>query len=587
MTKKLVQPTALSIESGVSDSPRDLAWTHINIPCQSACPAGTDIPGYIEALSQGDYGLAHAINFRDNVFPGVLGRVCSRPCEEACRHGRSGLGDSVAICSLKRVSSDFISSGEHGFDVQPPTGKTVAIVGGGVAGLAAARDLAALGHRIVVFEKHERPGGMLVQGIPTFRLPRDVIDRDVERVLALGIEIHCGVSVGEDVLLEEIVASYDAVVLATGTLAGRALDIEGEELRGTEHGLEFLLSVNERQRRDLGKKSVVIGGGYTAMDCARTALRLGSQTTVYYRRGAENMVVLPGEVEELVREGGGIQYFKSPERIRGDDQVQAISFASTDMPLTDAERELIDVDADQVILAIGQSPDTSWMSEPFSQQLLNHDQSIRSSDGFRTEHENIFIAGDFSTGATTLIDAIAHARNAAREVNKFLSVDAHDQKNSISIGSRKFARDFDDRTFVRNNAMNIIPIVPVPVVDVSTRDLMNEVETGFDQSVAQEQAERCYLCHYKFEIDNQKCVLCDECMKIKPNDDCILPIVGFDEPTSASVLPSPVRLVTGENDSLYYNRLWIDQDKCTRCGQCESVCPVDAISIQKVSFIKV
>ena len=171
MTKKLVQPTALSIESGVSDSPRDLAWTHINIPCQSACPAGTDIPGYIEALSQGDYGLAHAINFRDNVFPGVLGRVCSRPCEGACRHGWSGLGDSVAICSLKRVSSDFTASDEHGFDVQPPTGKTVAIVGGGVAGLAAARDLAALGHRIVVFDKHERPGGMLVQGIPTFRLP--------------------------------------------------------------------------------------------------------------------------------------------------------------------------------------------------------------------------------------------------------------------------------------------------------------------------------------------------------------------------------------------------------------------------------
>ena len=388
-------------------------------------------------------------------------------------------------------------------------------------------------------------------------------------------------------MLEELVASYDAVVLATGTLAGRALDIEGEELRGTEHGLEFLLSVNERDRRNLGKKSVVIGGGYTAMDCARTALRLGSKTTVYYRRGVENMVVLPGEVEELVREGGGIQYFKSPQRIHGDDQVRAISFTSTDMRRTDAERELIDVDADQVILAIGQSPDTSWISEPLSQQLLNHDKSIRSKDGFRTEHENIFIAGDFSTGATTLIDAIAHARNAAREVNKFLSVDAHDEKNRISIESRKFARDFDDRAFVRNNAMNVIPIVPVPVVDVSTRDLMNEVETGFDKSVAQEQAQRCYLCHYKFEIDNQKCVLCDECMKIKPNDDCILPIVGFDEPTSVSGLPSPVRLITGENDSLYYNRLWIDQDKCTRCGQCESVCPVDAISIQKVSFVKV
>src|SRR4051812_1516214 len=304
--------TALSVERGDSSAAQDLHWLAENIPCQAACPAGTDIPGYLEAIYQGRFADAYAINLRDNVFPAVLGRVCSRPCEAACRHGWEGNGEPVAICFSKRSAADFRNSAPVHLKPAAGTGKTVAIVGAGVAGLAAARDLALAGHRITVFEKHNAPGGMLNQGIPPFRLPRTIIGREIEQVMATGVEIRCGVAVGEDISLEELSAGFDCVILAAGTLRPNILELPGGQSQGIEHGLSFLLQVNEFGRRDIGGKVIVIGGGYTAMDCARTALRLGAQVSVVYRRSRADMVVLPGEVEELIEEGGQLLPSYSP-----------------------------------------------------------------------------------------------------------------------------------------------------------------------------------------------------------------------------------------------------------------------------------
>lgn len=584
--------TALTQAEGESVHPRDIEWVETNIPCQVACPAGTDIPGYIEAINNGQLDEAYAINFRDNIFPGVLGRVCARPCEDACRHGRSPNGESVAICSLKRSSHDLGGSLKVPPKIRESSGYRVAVVGAGVAGLATARDLALEGHRVIVYEKHHRPGGMLVQGIPSFRLPRDVIELEINQVLSLGIELKCGVNIGNDETLDVLVQSHDAVVLAAGTLNGNRLDVAGNSLPGVEHGLDFLMEVNERGRRDIGSKVTVIGGGYTAMDVARTAVRLGADTTVYYRRGQHDMVVLPGEVQELLNENGAMNYFQTPYKFIGKTSVEQVEFLKTMINVKEGKQVLgiekgssINIDTDSVILATGQRADTQWVSGQTGESIMAGQLGLSIVNEFDTPHPKVFVAGDFATGATTLIDAIAHGRKAALRVTRFLT-GASSPTKKIKIERKKFATDFEGGQFPRTQEMNVIPIQPVPVINATDRIDGAEVELGYDQTLTDQAGKRCYLCHYKFEIDNRLCVLCDECVKVKPTDDCILPISDLSLDDDGSVVKYK-QLCKGESDSLYYNQLWINQDKCIRCGQCEAVCPVGAISIQKVSFLKV
>ena len=235
-----------SLPPGEASQPtRDVQWIEPVIPCQSACPAHTRIPEYLAAVARGDFDAAYKINLQDNVFSAVLGRVCARPCEAACRHGRPSQGEPLAICYSKRAAADFAA---EPVTLAPlfdqPTGKRVAVVGAGVAGLTVARELARCGHTVTVLEKHVRPGGMLNQGIPAFRLPRNIVDREIEQVRRCGVEIRSGVEVGKDVTLTDLLARHDAVVLAGGTLRRNRLDLPGGNLAGIRHGLDFLLEVN-------------------------------------------------------------------------------------------------------------------------------------------------------------------------------------------------------------------------------------------------------------------------------------------------------------------------------------------------------
>jgi NADPH-dependent glutamate synthase beta subunit-like oxidoreductase len=585
--------TALSVATGESRAPRDLHWIEKNIPCQAACPAGTDIPGYLEANYHGRFAEAYAINLRDNVFPAVLGRVCSRPCEGACRHGWEGNGEPVAICFSKRSAADF--SDRAPVVLKPhraASGKTVAVVGAGVAGLAVARDLALAGHRVTVFEKHAAPGGMLNQGIPAFRLPRAIIAREIEQVAATGVEIRCGVDIGGDLPLADLSERFDAVVMAAGTLRPNILDLPGKELRGMEHGLSFLLQVNEFARRDVGRRVIVIGGGYTAMDCARTALRLGAQVGVVYRRSREDMVVLPGEVEELIEEGGHLETNCSPVAFLGArGKVIGVRFMRTrqggagrdgrrvpvDVPDSD-----LDIGADTVILATGQFPQTAWIDPQLKRKLVAHDGWLSSGAAQKTAQSNIFTAGDFALGATTLIRAIGHARECARKVDAWLTGRALAPARA-KVGPAFQSKVAGGHGTGRTPQMNVIPIHPMPVLPVADRKLDTEVETGFARATAQEEASRCYLCHYKFEIIDEKCVLCDECLNVKPVEGCIVEIAALARDDEGCIT-GYTRITQGKTDSLYYNRLWIDQSQCIRCGRCESVCPVNAITIQKVSL---
>ena len=583
-------PPMLSVKSGHGTAPKDMQWLDASIPCRSACPAHTDIPGYLEANYQGDYAEAYRINLRDNVFPAVLGRVCSRPCEEACRHGEEGLGESVAICFSKRSSSDFNPDERVILDpLFPPSGKTVAIIGSGPAGLAAARNLALLGHSCTVFEKHERPGGMMNQGIPEFRLPRDVLEREIDQVRQQGVEIRCGVSIGQDITLEALLGDYDAVIMAAGTLHPNMLKLDHEETAGIEHGLPWLLAANEQHDAKVGDSCLVIGGGFTAMDCARTAYRLQldrmpmeqTDVRVCYRRSQEEMLVTPGEVEELGHETIPMEFRVTPNQyiVEPEAGLKGMEFARTELgdadasgrrrPLPVAGSEFIH-SADTILLATGQLPDASWIDAPLRDELIGDDQWLRATHQHRTSMPKLFTAGDFSTGATTLIDAIGHAKTTARQVDEFL------------MGETRLAdtaKVADERAVSRPRKLDFIDRTEMPSLPVPDRGYSNEVEQGYDEGGAKTEGSRCYLCHYKYEIDNSRCIKCDQCIQVMPRPSCIVRVNSVTTDDTGNVTGYDAQTGPVDYDAEYF----INQAECIRCNACLEVCPTECITVQKVT----
>lgn len=571
---------ALSEARGYARAPKDFHWIEQNIPCQAACPARTDIPGYLDAIARGDFAGAYAINLRDNVFPAVLGRVCTRPCEPACRHGWTGLGEPVAICFSKRSAADFLATSEPVVlpRLFPESGRSIAVVGAGAAGLAAARDLALWGHRVLVLERHAEAGGMMVQGIPEFRLPRAIVAREIEQIRRLGVEIRCGVEVGKEPTLASLAEGFDAVVLAAGTTRPVAPSIAGSGAVGVQHGLDFLLAANTGRRIDLGSRVVVIGGGFTAVDCARTAKRLGAATVgMYYRRTAADMYITPGEVDEMAREGIAFEVQASPVAIveRGG-RVSAVRFARTrpGLPGPDGRRSFeelagseFEVPADTVLLGTGQVSDTAWIEGALPGVEIADGRPVV--EGFRTRHPKVFAAGDFAAGARSLIDAIADGRNCARAIDRLLT--GEDRLADV-------VRIEDAEETGRTREMDALPRQPMPSLAPGARGLREEVETGFDEEAAKTEAKRCYLCHFKYEIDNELCIYCDRCLKVKPVENCIVKVRSLIHDGSGRI--TGYHRSAGARD---YNLLYIDQSQCVRCGACKDVCPVECIDLQRVS----
>ncbi|MEX2607399.1 MAG: FAD-dependent oxidoreductase [Kiritimatiellia bacterium] len=549
---------ALSISHGEGTHAKDFDWMDKNVPCRTACPAGTDIPGYLEAIFKGNPEEAYRINLRDNVFPAVLGRTCTRPCEPACRHGRDGLGDPVAICFAKRSADDF-SARKNPVVLDklfPDSGKRVAVIGGGASGLTVARELALWGHRVSVYEQHSEPGGLMLQGIPEFRLPRDTVRREVEQILALGIEIHCNRPIDAD-KLAALQPDFDAVVLAAGTHEPRWPDCPGTDLPQVQHGLEFLKAVNDGARPDLGQHVLVIGGGFTAVDCARMARRLGSESVkMVYRRSKQEMYIGHHELYQFGIEGVEAEFLAAPMEFSADDagNLRAVRFIKTRLeqtadgrarpePVPGSEFEL---PADSVLLGTGQQSSDWW----------------KKTDG-------LFVAGDAQTGPGSLIDAIGHGKKIAREVDHAL------------MGRNRFEEVVnveDAATTGRIREMDALPRLKMPEIASDSRGVTDEVETGLSEADSKTEASRCYLCHYKFEIDNELCIYCDRCLKVTPVEGCIVKV--------SDLIYDPQDRITGYIASTgprNYNRLHLDQDACIRCGACVEVCPVECITLQKVT----
>ena len=585
MENEVLPPDAvLSKRVGLAAEPKDFEWIRKNVPCQAACPAGTDIPGYLDAISHGDYDLAYRINLRDNVFPAVLGRVCTRPCEPACRHGWEGLGEPVAICHSKRSAESFMHQKDP-VVLSPsfgPSGRRIAVIGGGAAGLTVARELVLLGHAVTVFERYEEAGGMMVQGIPEFRLPRDVVLREIEQIRLTGVDIRCGVQVGRDVRLIDLIERYDAIILSAGTIAPSVPLIPGGDLAGIVHGLPFLLDFNRHQdQATCGNRVVVIGGGFTAVDCSRVARRLGAENVrMCYRRSLHEMYITPDEVKELEVEQIAFDPLVLPMAFEGDGMhVTGVRFAKVRLGDPDATgrrspepiqgTEYV-VPADTVLLGTGQTRDLSWVDEHLWKDLAEGESEDLLRNRHRTAIEKVFVAGDFATGAGSIIDAIGHAKSCSREVDRML------------MGEERLTdvvRIEEAETTGRTREMDTLSRQRMPVREADQRSLSAEVEMGFTDQVSRLEAGRCYLCNHKYEIDNDLCIYCDRCLKVKPVEKCIVKV--------DSLKISDDGRITGYRESTStrdYNLLFIDQSECIRCGACADVCPVECISLQRVDL---
>lgn len=577
---------------------KDPEYYHKVVDCQYACPAHTPVPEYIRLIAAGQYTEAYMVNWESNVFPGVLGRTCDRPCEPACRRGRVE-EEPVAICRLKRVAADHKGAVRHLMPQGPfpSNGKKVALIGGGPAGLTVARDLAPLGYELHLFDDLRKGGGMMRTQIPSFRLPEEVLDEEVNYILDMGVHAHFNTYVKS--LREVLEKDYDAVFIGTGAPKGRGLDLPGYEegQANIQIGIEFLASVAFDHTERIGKKVIVLGGGNTAMDCCRTSKRMGGEeVTVVVRSPREDMKASPWEIEDAEREDIRILNNMPPkEFVVRDGKLKGVLFEKVEAVYDDnGKRKLVStgeadvfIEADDVIIAIGQDNAFPWIERDLGIEFGKWDLPVLNERTFQSTNPRVFFGGDAALGPKNIITAVAHGHDAAVSIHLFcqgkdVSVRPSPLTNLVSqkMGIHEWSYD---------NAIAADQRYQVAHEDktVTLRDRKIEVELGFTIREGFREAQRCLNCDVQTAFTEDRCIECDACVDICPTD-CITFTMNGEEEDLRTRLSAPATNLEQDllvSDVLKTGRVMIkDEDVCLHCGLCAERCPTAAWDMEKYLY---
>ncbi len=607
-------------------------WKHL-VPCQMGCPIHTDAGKYVQLIAQDKYKDAYLTARSPNPFASVCGRVCAAPCEDWCRRGK--IDAPVSIRALKRFvtekygveslepdTQDLLlgNTTEPGnkwrwhLPVQIESRKNfvkdtkVAVIGSGPAGLSCAHDLALMGYSVIVFEATSVAGGMLRHGIPEYRLSRSLIDKEIEKIAFMGVKISYSTPLNDTFGIKELKEKgYKAVFISVGTQKGRDLNVEGSNLDGVIKAIDYLININNGYRVSLGKKVLVIGGGFVAFDAARTAIRGEQELSDIHaavdaartavRSGAaevhvaslesfEEMPVLRTaqgheEFEEAKREGIVFHPQRGPRRFINDNgKVKAVEFIGVKRTYDENGRfnpqydeshsELFETDT--VILAIGQQTDLSFIKPTDGIELTAGKLIKINSKTLATSAPGVFAGGDVAFGPRNIIDAVANGKKAALSINEY--VQGNQAKTYYNLSIEKIPT----RRFTRPEDYEQRPRETPPTIDLNRRTGISEVEIGYTEEQARRQAERCLSCHIQTIYDADKCVMCNRCVDVCP-EYCLklvpLAQLDIDEQTRAKLIEQ-----YNLNPFQAASAMLKDEDTCIRCGLCALRCPTDAMTME-------
>jgi NADPH-dependent glutamate synthase beta subunit-like oxidoreductase len=576
-------------------------YFHKVVDCQWACPAHTPVPEYIRLIAAGRYGDAYMVNWHSNVFPGILGRTCDRPCEPACRRGRveennGQKPEPVAICRLKRVAAD------NKEDIRPrlpkpaskKNGKRVACIGAGPASLTVARDLAPLGYSVTVFDQDPRAGGMIWSQIPRFRLPMEVIDEEVGYILDLGVEFKGGAKIGSmKKLLSE---NYDAVFVGSGAPRGRDLDIPGrkEAAKSIHIGIDWLSSVSFGHTDKIGKRVIVLGGGNTAMDCCRSSRRLGGEDVkVIVRSGFEEMKASPWEKEDAQHEGIPILNYLVPKAFEHKsgkltgmsfEKVKAVYDGQGRRSLVPTGEPVQRFECDDVLVAVGQENAFAWIERNLGIEFDKSGMPVVDKLTMQSTLPKVFFGGDSAFGPKNIIWAVAHGHDAAISIDRLCNGEDLRERPSPLVNLMSQKMGIHEWSY--DNAISPDERYKVPWKDkkITLANIKVEVELGFDPATGFKEAQRCLNCDVQTVFADKLCIECDACVDICPMD-CITFTHNGEEADLRTRLTAPAKNPTQDlyvSGDLKTGRAMVkDEDVCLHCGLCAERCPTGAWDMQK------
>ncbi len=576
-------------------------YFHKVVDCQWACPAHTPVPEYIRLIAAERYSDAYMVNWESNVFPGILGRTCDRPCEPACRRGRveennGEKPEPVAICRLKRVAADYKDDITPRLPKAPEkkNGKRIALIGAGPASLTVARDLAPLGYDLTVFDGDKRAGGMIRTQIPKFRLPETVIDEEVNYILNIGVNFVGGKRI--DSLKQILTEKYDAIFVGTGAPRGRDLEIPGrkEAAKNIHIGIDWLNSVSFGHVDKIGKRVIVLGGGNTAMDCCRSSKRLGGDDVkVIVRSGFEEMKASPWEKEDAQHEGIPIINFLVPKSFKHDNgQLTGMVFEKVKAEYdAKGRRNLVPTgepdqhfECDDVLVAVGQENAFPWIERDSGIEFDKWGMPVVDKVTMQSSIPNVFFGGDSAFGPKNIIWAVAHGHEAAISIDKLCN--GEDVKERPAPMVHLMSQKMGIHEWSYDNAISNDQRFKVPLKDqkIALKNIKVEVELGFDPKLAFAEAERCLNCDAQTVFSDKLCIECDACVDICPMD-CITFTADGEEKELRARLNAPADNLTQDiyvSAKLKTGRIMAkDEDVCLHCGLCAERCPTGAWDMQK------